>query len=259
MLTKRIIGTVIVKNGWAVQSFGYKRYLPLGSPKCVVENLDRWGADEIIVMCIDRNSTDAGPDLELLTDLSNIGLSTTLVYAGGIQNSKHALSAIRHGADRICLGQVYHNDPEQIEKISCEIGSQAVVLSYPCQFYKNKVVAFNYKTKKIEATDNLFDTKTLNAISEILLIDHIAEGNPGKFNFGLVENFPIKFPLITYGGIWGYPQISYLSECENVSAIAIGNPLNFKESSINQIKETLDSAKYREPYYNTNRLGSNHD
>ena len=28
MIKKRLIGTVIVKNGWAVQSFGYNKYLP---------------------------------------------------------------------------------------------------------------------------------------------------------------------------------------------------------------------------------------
>ena len=31
MLNKRIIGMVPVKEGWAVQSFGYRRYLPLES------------------------------------------------------------------------------------------------------------------------------------------------------------------------------------------------------------------------------------
>ena len=41
MLKKRLIGAITVKNGIAVQSFGYKKYLPIGSPKVIVENLDR--------------------------------------------------------------------------------------------------------------------------------------------------------------------------------------------------------------------------
>ena len=32
-----------------MQSFGYRRYLPLGRPEVLVENLDRWGADEIVL------------------------------------------------------------------------------------------------------------------------------------------------------------------------------------------------------------------
>ena len=53
MLKKRIIGVVNVKDNIAVQSFGFNRYLPLGKPECLIENLDRWGADEIILNIID--------------------------------------------------------------------------------------------------------------------------------------------------------------------------------------------------------------
>ena len=49
MLNKRLIGIVTVRQGWAVQSFCYNRYLPLGRPEFIVENLDRWGADEILI------------------------------------------------------------------------------------------------------------------------------------------------------------------------------------------------------------------
>ena len=54
MLRKRLLGAVVVRQGWAVQSFGYRRWLPLGRPECLVENLDRWGADGIVVLAIDR-------------------------------------------------------------------------------------------------------------------------------------------------------------------------------------------------------------
>ena len=55
MLKKRIIGSIAVLNGWAVQSISYNRYLPLGRPEVIAQNLDRWGADEILIQCIDRS------------------------------------------------------------------------------------------------------------------------------------------------------------------------------------------------------------
>ena len=66
MLKKRVIGVVTVKAGWAVQSFGYHRYLPLGRPEYLVGNLDRWGADEIVVQVIDRSKNQLGPDFDLI-------------------------------------------------------------------------------------------------------------------------------------------------------------------------------------------------
>jgi cyclase len=38
MLRKRLVGMVTVRDGWAVQSIGYARYLPLGRPAVMVEN-----------------------------------------------------------------------------------------------------------------------------------------------------------------------------------------------------------------------------
>lgn len=73
MLKKRLIGVVTVKHGWAVQSFGYRRHLPLGRPEVLVQNLDRWGADEILVQCIDRSASGLGPDLDVLGKISKLG------------------------------------------------------------------------------------------------------------------------------------------------------------------------------------------
>jgi cyclase len=52
---KRLVGVITVKDGWAVQSIGYRRHLPMGRPEVVAENLDRWGVDEILLQCIDRD------------------------------------------------------------------------------------------------------------------------------------------------------------------------------------------------------------
>ena len=60
-MLKRLIGIITVLNGWAVQSFGYKKYLPIGRPHIIAENLDRWGADEIIILSIDRSRHSLGP------------------------------------------------------------------------------------------------------------------------------------------------------------------------------------------------------
>ncbi len=67
MLRKRLVGVVTVMGGHAVQSFRYERYLPLGRPEVLIENLDRWGADEILLQCIDRGRDGVGPDFPLLS------------------------------------------------------------------------------------------------------------------------------------------------------------------------------------------------
>src|SRR5690554_2349668 len=118
MLRKRLIGVVTVRNGWAVQSFGYRRYLPLGRPECLVENLDRWGADEILVQVIDRSAGERGPDFDLLARLGRLGLETPLIYGGGVASADHAVRAIQSGADRVTVDQALHRAPDEVRRMA---------------------------------------------------------------------------------------------------------------------------------------------
>ena len=101
MENKRIIGTVIVKDEWAVQSFGYESYLPIGKPEIVIENLNWWGADEIIVIDIDRSQKKLKPNYKLIEKIVRKNLSTPLIYSGGIKSAEDAAQVIGMGVERI--------------------------------------------------------------------------------------------------------------------------------------------------------------
>ena len=147
MLRKRLIGVVTVRNGWAVQSFGYRRYLPLGRPECLVENLDRWGADEILVQVIDRSAGDHGPDFDLLARLGRLGLETPLIYGGGIASADHAVRAIQSGADRVAVDQALHRAPEEVRRMSARLGAQALIAAVPVRF-ADSVLRHDYRARQ---------------------------------------------------------------------------------------------------------------
>ena len=72
MKKKRLSALIVVKNNIAVQSFNYNSYLPIGRPDVLIENYDRWGVDEIIVLVIDRTKNNLGPDFKLLEKISEL-------------------------------------------------------------------------------------------------------------------------------------------------------------------------------------------
>ena len=144
MLKKRIIGVVNVIEDMAVQSFGYSSYLPLGNPVCVVENLDRWGADEILLNVIDRSREKSGPNLKLLAEVAKIGIGTPLVYSGGIRNLNDGKQVIQTGADRICINQLIYDNLRQVEKLAELIGLQGVLASLPLKRTRGELLYLNY-------------------------------------------------------------------------------------------------------------------
>ena len=131
MLKKRLTGAVTIKNNLVVQSFGYNHYLPIGKPKVVVENLDRWGIDEIFIQIIDRYSNRLGPNIELIEEIASSGILTPIAYAGGIKNETQAAEVIRAGAERVCIDGLLHENLTEVKKISSRLGAQAVLGCFP--------------------------------------------------------------------------------------------------------------------------------
>ncbi|NUU03195.1 HisA/HisF-related TIM barrel protein [Herbaspirillum robiniae] len=248
MLKKRLIGVITVKAGWAVQSFGYRRYLPLGRPEVLAENLDRWGADEIIVQCIDRLGDKAGPDLDLLAKLSAIGLSTPLIYAGGIRNEEDGIRVIQGGADRIGLDALLHDAPDQIERLSQKLGAQAIIAAIPlCVDSEGTVQWFDYRNRTTTVlTGRVIDLLRSGTVSEAMIIDHRNEGADKGFDMRLVDELDLgSTPLIAFGGISRAAQMAELLSRPQVVGVAMGNFLSYREHSIRHFKQQLGGAPLR--------------
>lgn len=252
MLKKRLIGVVTVKDGWAVQSFGYRRYLPLGKPERLVENLDRWGADEILVQCISRSRNQAGPDFALLERLGAIGLGTPLIYAGGITNVSDGVKAIQCGADRIALDSLLHDAPGMLHELGQQLGLQALIAVAPVKTSPNGLLWHNYRDRRdfpLSCLDRLLKRRIA---SELLIIDYDHEGQPAGFDSSIIDALPDwEMPILAFGGISEIGQMRDLLARPSVAAVGVGNFLNYRELAIQQYKEALSSIDLRPALYAT--------
>jgi cyclase len=252
MLRKRLVGVITVKSGWAVQSFGYSRHLPIGKPEILAENLDRWGADEILLLDIDRSRNGLGPNFDLIRQIGRRGISSPISYGGGIRNEHDAAEVIKCGAERLCVDTLLHSKPEQVVKISECVGAQAVIASLPLTRKQGVLLWHNYQTKENSSLETLRELVKKRILSEMLLIDFEHEGTRGAFEETLLNEFPFpEVPHILFGGISEAPQIARLLSHPSVIAVAVGNFLNYQEHAIQTLKQTvalecLRPAKYLE-------------
>lgn len=247
MLKKRLVGVVTVKNGWAVQSFGYRRYLPLGKPECLVENLDRWGADEILVQVIDRSAADLGPDFELLEQLGALGLETPLIYAGGIRSISDGIKLVQSGADRIVFDALLHEDLLSVRGLSERLGAQALIASLPLAWQGKGLQWLDYRSHtSTPISHEVLELIRSGVISEVLIADWLHEGMPGAFEQKLVEEFPLKdVPIIAFGGLNEPEQMRALLQSSRVAAVAVGNFLSYREHAVQNFKEALTGMPLR--------------
>ncbi|MFJ9450918.1 HisA/HisF-related TIM barrel protein [Herbaspirillum sp. NPDC101397] len=252
MLKKRLIGVVTVKEGWAVQSFGYSRYLPLGRPECLVENLDRWGADEILVQCIDRSAHAKGPDFQLLEKLAQLGLGTPLIYGGGIRTVDDGVRVVQAGADRIAIDALLHDDRQVLSELGQQLGVQALIASIPVAMSANTLQWYDYRSKALGSIEALADIVEQKMVSEVLLIDYLHEGHAAGFDAVLADAFDFgELPLLLFGGISTPRQMQNFLAMPKVVAVAVGNFLSYRELAIQQFKNALERSTFRPPMYAT--------
>ncbi|MCG8995500.1 hypothetical protein LH435_07110 [Laribacter hongkongensis] len=246
MLKKRLIGVVTVKNGWAVQSFGYRRHLPLGKPQWLVENLDRWGADEIFIQCIDRSASEAGPDFSLLQTLAGMGLGTPLIYGGGIASVEQGMKVIQAGADRIAIDALLHDAPAVVAELGQQLGVQALVAAAPLRMQGNTPLWHDYRSRHDQPMAELDRILQSGLASELLIIDYEHEGQENGFDTRLLDVLPEwNMPLLAFGGISDVVRMQDLLARPRVSAVGVGNFLSYRELAIQQYKKAVASSDLR--------------
>ena len=143
-----------------------------------------------------------------------------------------------------------HQSPLDVDLIVKHIGRQALIASIPFEIINNKSFHYNYLNRVSSGFSKIMlEAIKKNYFSEILLMNK---------NDGGISNFPIDIinhinqlnsdlPLIAFGSIDNFNSMQNLLANERVSAIAIGNSLNYKESNIYRIKSNLYNVSLR-PY-----------
>lgn len=246
MKIKRVIGVITVFDNIAVQSFGYDRYLPLGDPSVLAENLDRWGADEILMVDVDATKKKSGPNLELLDNLKSINLSTPLIYGGGIRNKKDAISVIQNGADRILVETLADTNPSEVLEIAEQTGKQAIIRGICIKQKNNTRHKYNYISRNMtKIVDNLDEVMNEESCSELMIADVENEGEEGMFNSELIQGLNKRDNVIVYGGVGVGQRAKELLTNDTVCAIAIGNQLNYTEESIYNLKTQFSEERIR--------------
>lgn len=252
MIRKRLVGVITVQHGWAVQSFGYRRHLPMGRPEVVAENLDRWGVDEILVQCIDRSRQGLGPDLALLARISRMGLATPLIYQGGIRHVADGVAAVQAGAERIAMDSLLRDDPHAAAALAVPLGAQALIAALPlARGADGSLQWMDHRSGRASALpDDVRAVLGSGAISELLVVDWQHEGQPGAFDETLLHDASLpELPLIAFGGLSEASQLRRVLGQAQVVAAGVGNFLSWREHAVQALKSELLGLPLRAPAY----------
>ncbi len=250
-LKKRIVAAIIVKDGWAVQSLGFNRYLPVGRPDILAETLDRWLVDEIILLDISASKQGKSIDPQLVERVAD-RIATPLTVGGGISTVEHVRQIIAGGADKVAINTEAYRRIEFLGEAAAIFGRQCIVGSIDvertdggdCILY-NKACHIEEDVKCDPAgwARRLEDA----GAGEILLNSVARDGSKSGFDMDIIEMIGphIDVPLIVLGGAGRSIDFQAVLNLPTVAAAGAANMWTFTEHSVAQVKSYLADIDQR--------------
>jgi len=239
MSSLRLVASIVVRGGLHVQSFGFRRYLPLGRPVESAREFDRWGIDEIALILLDD---DSEANRKLVSEVSK-AIAVPLAAVGGIRNISDARAYIAGGADKLGFNKSLVENPRLVHEAARLFGEQCVMASIDLVRVDDRAVRWDYRRKT--ASD-------INAAAWIREVESIGAGEillnfPERDGFGKgmdVETIQeavdsTRLPVVAVGGIGASAHAVECFQAAEPSGIGVGNRLAHFEQSILLFKKAL--------------------
>ena len=235
MLKKRLIASLLIRDGLIVQSFNFKKYLPIGRPRFPIEFVSRWDVDEIILLDMSASPKNTLFDLDIVEMVSKYCF-VPLTIGGGIKNLSDVKKIIRAGGDKVSLNTHALNNPSLITEIADYFGSQCVVISMDCKREKDgKYMVYSNSGSKCENISPQDWAKKCSQLGagEIFLNSIDRDGQRVGYDVELIKSVSnnVNIPVIACGGVGDFTDFSKCIVLGNASAAAAANIFHHVEHS----------------------------
>ncbi len=235
MLKKRLIATLLMRDGLIVQSVGFNRYLPIGRPRLPIEFVVKWDVDEIILLDMSASPQGRGPDSDVLEMLSQFCF-VPLTIGGGIRTVDDVRCAIRSGADKVSINTHALLRPQLITEIAGVFGSQCVVVSMDCRREPDGQYQV-YTQSGAQATglkpDQWAQQCAELGAGEIFLNSIDRDGMRSGYDIELIKSVTasVNIPVIACGGVGSFKHFAPGIIEAGASAVAAANIFHHTEHS----------------------------
>jgi cyclase len=253
MKKRRLIPVLLLRNGWLVQSKGFKKYQNLGNPTSSVARLSEWACDELMYLDISRDGThdmrrdDLGhPNratfLQIIQDVARVSFMPITV-GGRIRTLTEIEQRLRCGADKVAINTQALREPSFVEAAAREFGSQCIVVSIDVKIVEGQyeVMADGGAERTGRTPEAWAQEVEGRGAGEILLNSIDRDGMRTGYDLALLRLVPeaVRVPVIACGGVGEWSHLSEALQQTRVDAVAVANVLHFIDQSVYLAKKHL--------------------
>lgn len=242
MLTKRIIPCLDIKDGRTVKGINFVNIRDAGDPVELGAFYAQEGADELVFLDITATNEKRKTLSELVLRIAH-HVNIPFTVGGGISSVEDVSVLLNSGADKISVNTSAFRDPELLNNLSKEFGSQCVVLAIDTKQENGEWYVYlnggRVKTEK-KATDWAKEAVDRGA-GEILLTSMNHDGTKTGFAIDITQQLSdhLPVPVIASGGAGTMDHFVRVFQDAHADAALAASIFHFKEIEIPELKDYL--------------------
>lgn len=245
MLTKRLIATILLKDGLIVQSKQFKHTNVIGNARTAIDFFNTWSVDEIIILDVSPEN-NRGEFLNIIEDFSSKCFVPLAV--GGYNRTKQDIrDCLNVGADKIVINRIAFEHADRIPEFAETFGSQCIVFSMDCKDGKINV-PHGTSVHPVEWAKKAEEFK----VGEIYLTSIDRDGMGCGYDLETIKEVSsaVNIPVIASGGCGSWQHIVEAFQA-GADAVSVANKFHYSEHSVKEAKEYLLKAgiKVRPPEF----------
>ncbi|MDD4515775.1 imidazole glycerol phosphate synthase subunit HisF [Massilibacteroides sp.] len=242
MLAKRIIPCLDVKDGKTVKGVNFVNFRDAGDPVELGAQYSRQGADELVYLDITASHEGRKTFTELVKKVA-ANISIPFTVGGGINALSDVDRLLAAGADKVSINSSALRNPDLIEEIAKNFGSQVCVVAIDANLENGNWLCY-LNGGRIPTDKFLFDwakEAESRGAGEILFTsmthDGVKEGYPNEALAYLADTLHI--PVIASGGAGEMSHFRDAFTLGKADAALAASVFHFGEIGISDLKKYL--------------------
>ena len=242
MLTKRIIPCLDIKDGRTVKGINFVNLRDAGDPVELGAIYAAEGADELVFLDITATVDNRKTLVELVRQVAR-RVNIPFTVGGGIGSVADVSALLNAGADKVSINSAAVRNPDLIDTLALEFGSQCIVVAIDTRHTNNTDIVHTHGGRKATDLQTLAWAKEVEnrGAGEILLTSMDTDGTKNGFALALTAQISgaANIPIIASGGAGNMEHFKDVFTTGKADAGLAASIFHFKEIEIPALKNYL--------------------
>jgi cyclase len=242
MLAKRIIPCLDVRNGQTVKGINFVDIREVGDPVEMGAAYAEQGADELVFLDITASHEGRKTFASLVKQIA-LHLNIPFTVGGGISELKDIETLLAAGADKVSLNSAAILNPDLIDRMALNFGSQFVVVAIDAKLENGSWTAYINGGRKPTQKELFSWAKEAEdrGAGEILFTSMNHDGTRNGFACDALATLAdsLSIPVIASGGAGNMDHFAEVFTSGKADAGLAASIFHFNEITVPQLKQYL--------------------